>query len=491
MDEGTHVEAMECDSSSPIDPDLAEKLKQEGNEAYKSKDYDKAKQFYTQAIEHNPNCAVYYGNRAMALICLEDYPNALEDSRTAVKLDEKFVKGYLRAGTCHLALGDPQPALNAYAKVLEFEKQNSDALGKIDQTKQLLKSVEMASNNFEKSDFRTSLFYWNKCLDCSPSCLLYKIRKAETLVYLEKYGEASVICNEILMRDRSNADAIYVKGITFYYQDMSDRATKCFHQVLRLNPDHRPSQIIIKKSKQLVSKKEEGNAAFKEGRHQQACDLYSEALTIDPFNKITNAKLFCNRALVESKLGLLEKAINDCSEAIKLDDQYQRAYQRRAKCYQDNNQHEEAVRDLERLCQMDRSRENRESLQEGKRLLKISKRKDYYKILGVNRSATDDEIKKAYKKKALVYHPDRHSSGSEEDRKEAEKNFKEVGEAYSVLSDKRKRTRYDNGQDLEEMGGMGDFDPNQIFQTFFSGSGPFSFSSGGGGGNPFSFGFQF
>jgi len=48
------------------------------------------------------------------------------------------------------------------------------------------------------------------------------------------------------MRDRSNADAIYVKGITFYYQDMSDRATKCFHQVLRLNPDHKPSQVIIK-----------------------------------------------------------------------------------------------------------------------------------------------------------------------------------------------------------------------------------------------------
>ena len=54
------------------------------------------------------------------------------------------------------------------------------------------------------------------------------------------------------MRDRSNADAIYVKGITFYYQDMSDRATKCFHQVLRLNPDHKPSQIIIKVSCEMV-----------------------------------------------------------------------------------------------------------------------------------------------------------------------------------------------------------------------------------------------
>ena len=102
--------------------------------------------------------------------------------------------------------------------------------------------------------------------------------------------------------------------------------------------------------------------------------------------------------------------------------------------------------------------ENREALQEGKRLLKISKRKDYYKILGVNRTATDDEIKKAYKKKALQFHPDRHSGGTEEDRKQAEMNFKEVGEAYSVLSDRSKRTRYDNGQDIEELGGMGGMD---------------------------------
>ena len=51
--------------------------------------------------------------------------------------------------------------------------------------------------------------------------------------------------------------------------------------------------------------KEAGNTAFKAGQHQQAYDLYSEALTIDPFNKITNAKLFCNRALVESKVTIV------------------------------------------------------------------------------------------------------------------------------------------------------------------------------------------
>jgi curved DNA-binding protein len=63
---------------------------------------------------------------------------------------------------------------------------------------------------------------------------------------------------------------------------------------------------------------------------------------------------------------------------------------------------------------------------------------DYYKALGVNKTATDDEIKKAYRKLAMKYHPD-HAKGD----KAAEEKFKQVSEAYAVLSDKEKRQQYD------------------------------------------------
>ena len=126
----------------------------------------------------------------------------------------------------------------------------------------------------------------------------------------------------------------------------------------------------------------------------------------------------------------------------------------------------------------------REKIQQAKLELKKSKRKDYYKILEVDQNADDDQIKKAYKKAALKWHPDKHQNDDEEGKKQADIMFKDVGEAYEILQDSQKRRRYDQGADLEELqgqGGGGHMDPNDIFQMFFSsGGGPFGGGGGGG-----------
>ena len=85
-------------------------------------------------------------------------------------------------------------------------------------------------------------------------------------------------------------------------------------------------------------------------------------------------------------------------------------------------------------------------------------KRDYYEVLGVDKKASAADIKKAYRKIAIKYHPDRQGGKSEAEKKEAEEKFKEAAEAYAVLSDEQKRQQYDQfGFDGPNMGGAGGF----------------------------------
>ena len=113
--------------------------------------------------------------------------------------------------------------------------------------------------------------------------------------------------------------------------------------------------------------------------------------------------------------------------------------------------------------------------------------KDYYELLGVSRTASADEIKKAYRKLAIKYHPDKNPGN-----KEAEDKFKEISHAYEILGDADKRAKYDQFGEAAFSGAAGGGasyqDPFDIFNQFFGGGGGggssiFENLFGGGGGS--------
>ena len=485
----------ESDEIMDVTPEKTAEIKKEnGNQLYKKKQYKKALPLYTEAIQLSPNNASYYGNRAACYIMLNQYHDALADVRKALEIDPKFVKGYLRMAKCCMMMGDLSTADKALLKVQELEPNNPQLVPERINLGTVQKHIDDADKCLEKKDFRKVVYLMDRVLEIVRGCQRFILIKAESLALLGRHEEAQELANDILHVDNKNVDAIYVRGMSLYYQDNVDKAFTHFQHVLKSAPDHKKALEIYKRARALKQTKEEGNEAFKAGDHQKAFDLYSQALLIDPLNSSTNAKLYFNRATVCSKMNKLQQAISDCSAALKLDDKYVKALLRRAKCFSDLNMLEEAVLDYEKVNQIERSREHRRLLQEAKLALKKSKRKDYYKILGVDKNASEDEIKKAYKKRALVHHPDRHSSASDTEKVEQEKLFKEVGEAYAVLSDPKKKAGYDSGQDLEEMEGMGsgwpgDFDGCGRFPVFFGGSSmPFNLGADGMGSYSFHFG---
>ena len=128
--------------------------------------------------------------------------------------------------------------------------------------------------------------------------------------------------------------------------------------------------------------------------------------------------------------------------AIDSNKEYLKAYKKKAATSQNIGNHEDAVRDLETVFKMEQTRENQGAVREAKKQQKMAERKDYYKILKVTKEADEKEIKKAYKKKAMLHHPDRHSGATDEKKEAEEKLFKDVNEAFSVLSDETKKSRY-------------------------------------------------
>ncbi len=112
----------------------------------------------------------------------------------------------------------------------------------------------------------------------------------------------------------------------------------------------------------------------------------------------------------------------------------------------------------------------------------MASKTDYYDILGVSKTASGDDIKKAYRKQAMEWHPDRHQS----DKEAAEKRFKEINEAYQVLSDSGKRAQYDQFGSAGPQGFPGGGNPFAGGNPFGGGGqGPFTYTYSSGGQNPF------
>lgn len=111
-----------------VDPAKAEEEKEKGNEYFKKGDFSTAIKHYTEAINRNPQDPKLYSNRAACYTKLAAFDLGLKDCETCVKLDEKFIKGWIRKGKILQGMQQPSKALSAYQKALELDPSNAEAL---------------------------------------------------------------------------------------------------------------------------------------------------------------------------------------------------------------------------------------------------------------------------------------------------------------------------------------------------------------------------
>lgn len=437
----------------------ADKFKEEGNTLYKNGDYKAAIEAYSKAIEADPSNSIYYGNRSMALMQAKEYEKALKDTQQANKLAPGVPKTLLRMGKAFTALGRYEEALKSFSSIEGGAN-----------TPEVLHAHEMSHNIGQARkilEANTNPGLGIHSLDAAERYLGYgvsvpsswKILRVELLLASGQEDQASSLVMSLLRSDSNDPEALTLRGKILYQQGENAKATAHFQEALRSDPDYKSARTWLKLSKEIEKARTEGNNAFKAGNLQDAKELYTKALSLDPTNKGTNSKLYSNRATVNVKLNLNEEALQDCDLALELDPSFTKVKKTKARVLGKLERWEDSVREFQEALEEDSSDQSlRNELREAELELKKSKRKDYYKILGVGKECNDSELKKAYRKQALIYHPDKNP-----DDPEAQERFKDVGEAYETLSDPEKKARYDSGVDLQ--------DPNDMF-------------GGGGGGFP-------
>ncbi|XP_076167329.1 tetratricopeptide repeat protein 2 isoform X2 [Ptiloglossa arizonensis] len=403
---------------------------------------------YSELIAIYPKSSLHYRNRSACYMMLGKYQLALNDAKKSLELDAHFIKAHNTVIQCYLYLGDITQAETALTKLSKIDPNNTSIAThkkKLQSLEQFLKAADAAYN---AKDFDKAARYMRSCCSISTSCERFKLVRAEYLAFSGCYKKAEEIAYDVLNNEEKNVYAQYVLGICLYFQDI-DKAFEHFQQILELDLLFPRALRIYVQVKNLKEKKEAGNTAYKMKQYEKAYKLYSEALKIDPQNIVANAKLHFNKATVAAKLGRPNEAITECTEALKLNNKYLKALLRRAESYMRLKKFEDAVCDLKKVCEMDNSPTNQSLLMAAQLLLNPPIKRNHYSILGINKNASYDEIRKAYKKKAKEHHPDQYPHATQREKKEHENKFKEVGAAYAVLSDHGKRLYYDYMQKKE------------------------------------------
>lgn len=481
-------------SPVPTTEDEAEAYKAAGNKFFKERDYRNAIIQYTQAVELIPNSATYLSNRAAAYMSNGSYEAALEDCSRAVDLDPFNNKFLLRLARIYTSLGRPDEALTTFKRI-----QPPPSAKDMAAAKEMQLHVKAAQDALRSGTSGSMVLH---ALDQAEKLLGHgasKPRKWQLMrgeAYLKmgspnSLGEAQNVAMVLLRQNSQDPEALVLRGRALYAQGDNEKAIQHFRKALNCDPDYRDAVKWLKTVQKLDRMKEEGNSDYKAGRWQAALDKYTAALEVDPTNRGINSKLLQNRALCRLKLKQYDEAISDCERAISMDPQYIKARKTKANALGQAGQWEDAVREWTAVQELDP--EDRTIAKEIRRAeieLKKSQRKDYYKILGVDKSADESAIKKAYRKLAIIHHPDKNPGDDA-----AAERFKDIGEAYETLSDPQKRARYDSGEDLVDPsdvfsgggmgGGMGGIDPEIIFQMMNGGA---SFGGGDFGGTRFSTG---
>ncbi|XP_062861405.1 dnaJ homolog subfamily C member 3a [Trichomycterus rosablanca] len=436
------------------------------------------------AVDIDPQNYMAYYRRATVYLATGKSKSALPDLSKVIQLKPDFTSARLQRGSLLLKQGKLDEAESDFKKVLKSNpstREEEEAQSQLKKSDEIQRLVTEAQSLFDRRDYSSAASLLDTVIDTCAWDADSRELRAECFIQQGKLGRAISDLKAASKLKNDNTQAFYKLSTIYYNLGDYEMSLNEVRECLKLDPDHKQCFSHYKQVKKLNKQIMSAEELIQQQRYGDAVSKYESVMKTEPNvpQYTLHAKERICHCLSKDQQGA--KAIPVCSEVLKSDSQNVNALKDRAEAYLQDEQYEEAIKDFESAKELsDNDREIKEGLERAQRLLKQSQKKDYYKILGVKRTAQKKEIIKAYRKLAQQWHPDNFQDP--EDKKKAEKKFIDIAQAKEVLTDPDMRSKFDQGEDpmdpeSQQGGGHQHFhrgwDNFQGFNPF--GSGPFNF----------------
>lgn len=301
------------------------------------------------------------------------------------------------------------------------------------------------------------------------------MKRAFCLYFSGEMYESIADTGKVLKIESNNIPALELRGGAYYTLGELESAMNHYRQGLKFDPEHegcKGGYRQVKKVQDLLKKISNSN------NDDATIPLLLKLIDADPQHRTIADKARMDLAKAYANLKQFAKAKEAANTVLSRDQNNAQAHRILGLVYMEAEEYEQAVQSFRKAHELAGDNGDIENeLRKAETALKQSTQKDYYKILGVSRTATLKSIKKSYREQALLWHPDKHLGDEEKER--AEKKFQSVAEAYEVLSDKEKREKYDRGEEVfPNQGGENGGGHNPFNHHFRQGGQHFQFHFG-------------
>lgn len=437
-------------------------LKVQCEDAFKRNDYRRANSILNKIITLDPNDEKNYYKRATTNFARSKYKQAIKDLKIVAEKNPSFytAKLYLAKSKMYLCELDYASQILQELKSTENSAEATELLKKI-------AGVKPMRATFGK----LSCFNMNKIERVASVCSFdgEVISKFVKCLHRRKnFDQLSKAANKLIKIDPNDMNAYNILADSYFNTGKTKMAFKVIKAALKKDPENK---TLKKFHKRLSNINRLGDLFETQKTQKQTKEATATAETLVqllPEKTFASNAVYTDLCVLQEQTQSFEKAVESCSKALGNDEKSTVALKSRAKAYMALKQFEKAAIDYKHVSDIDfNDFEARRGYQDAQQKAKQADMKDYYAILGIPKSASAKEIKKAYHKSALKWHPDKWKK--KEEKEIAQKKYLDINEANKVLSDPQLKRRYDAGENVYKEG---------------ENSGP---NFRGGGGHPFTF----